>query len=30
MVDSLNYSFDYRELSDAQKEAISTLIEKKG
>ena len=26
MVDSLNYSFDYGELSNAQKEAISYLI----
>ena len=30
MVDSLNYSFDYGELSNAQKEAVSSLIEKKG
>jgi len=29
MVDSLNYSFDYGELSNSQKEAIITLIEKK-
>ena len=29
MVDSLNYSYDYGELSNSQKEAIITLIEKK-
>ena len=29
MVDSLNYSCDYGELSNSQKEAIITLIEKK-
>ena len=28
MVDSLNYSYDYGELSNSQKEAIITLIEK--
>ena len=30
MVDSLNCSYDYGELSDSQKEAIITLIQKKG
>ena len=29
MVDSLNYSYDYGELSNSQKEAIITIIEKK-
>ena len=29
MEDSLNFSYDYGELSDSQKEAIITLIEKK-
>ena len=29
MVDSLNCSYDYDELSNSQKEAIITLIEKK-
>ena len=29
MVDSLNYSYDYGELSNSQKEAIITLIEKR-
>ena len=29
MVDGLNYSCDYGELSNALKEAISTLIEKR-
>jgi len=29
MVDSLSYSYDYGELSNSQKEAIITLIEKK-
>ena len=29
MVDSLNCSYDYGELSNSQKEAIITLIEKK-
>ena len=29
MVDSLNYSYDYGELSNSQKQAIITLIEKK-
>ena len=29
MVDSLNYSYDYGELSNSQKRAIITLIEKK-
>ena len=29
MIDSLNYSYDYGELSNSQKEAIITLIEKK-
>ena len=29
MVDSLNYSYDYGEFSNSQKEAIITLIEKK-
>ena len=29
MVDSLNYSYDHGELSNSQKEAIITLIEKK-
>ena len=29
MVDSLNYSYDYGELSNSQKEAMITLIEKK-
>ena len=29
MVDSLNYSYDYGELLNSQKEAIITLIEKK-
>ena len=30
MVDSLNYSYDHGELSNSQKEAIITSIEKKG
>ena len=30
LVDSLNYAFEYRELSNSQKQAIITLIEKKG
>ena len=29
MVESLNYSYDYGELSNSQKRAIITLIEKK-
>ena len=29
MVDSLNYSYDYGEFSNSQKEAIITLIDKK-
>ena len=29
MVDSLNYSYDYGELSNSQKEAIITLVGKK-
>ena len=30
LVDSLNYAFEYGELSNSQKQAIITLIEKKG
>ena len=30
VVDSLNYAFEYGELSNAQKQAVITLIEKKG
>lgn len=30
MVQSLNYSYDYGELSNSQKEAIITFIEKEG
>ena len=29
LVDSLNYSYDYGELSNSQKQAIITLLEKK-
>ena len=29
LVDSLNYAFEYGELSNSQKQAIITLIEKK-
>lgn len=29
MVDSLNFAYEYGELSNSQKEAITTLIEKK-
>ena len=30
VVDSLNYAFEYGELSNSQKQAVITLIEKKG
>ena len=30
LVDSLNYSYDHGELSNTQKQAVITLIEKKG
>ena len=30
MVESLNYAFEYGELSDSQKQAVITLVEKKG
>ena len=30
LVESLNYAFEYRELSNSQKQAVITLVEKKG
>ena len=30
LVESLNYAFEYRELSDSQKQEVITLVEKKG
>ena len=30
LVESLNYAFEYGELSDSQKQAVITLVEKKG